>query len=144
MTILHWRTVFTVFVGVLAGCSDNNDPAPFEDIAGSYISTTFTVTRVGGSPENALLAGALITIQLDPDGTTRGELEIPFRITRGEPVNESMTGTATRNGNTLRFDQTADTFVRDIVWTIGPGTVSGSYSNAEATVEVTLSAMGPD
>jgi hypothetical protein len=136
--------LFTLSLGLLAGCGDNNEPGPFEDIAGSYISTTFTVTRTGESPEDVLAAGGLMSLGLDADGSTSGTLEIPASITREEPINASMEGTATRSGNTVQFGQEADTFVRDATWIAGEGTLTGSFTNSQGTIGVTLTIMQPD
>jgi hypothetical protein len=139
--------MLAVSVVLLGSCGDNStDPAPFGDITGYYISTSFTITPTDGSPRNVLLAGGLLRLGLEEDGSTSGELEIPAGIAGAEPVNESMAGTAIRTTETtMGLDQPADTFVRDIVWLVsGTGTLTGSYSGADGTVEVTLTIKQPD
>ena len=100
------------------------------------------MTPTGGSAEDVLVAGGLLSIGLEPNGTVTGTLDIPGGVAgAGEPIHEDLFGTATRAGNTLVMEQSADTFVRDVTWLIGPGTLTGRYVGADGTVEVTLSAM---
>ena len=143
MTLHHWRRMGTVCVALLGGCGDSSDSEPFGDIAGYYVSTSFMVTPTGGSAEDVLAAGGLLTIGLEPNGTITGTLDVPGGVAGGQPIHEDLFGTATRSGNTLVMEQSADTFVRDVVWLIGPGTLTGRYVGADGTVEVTLTAMQP-
>jgi hypothetical protein len=145
MTLHGWRRVVTVSAALLGGCGDSTGSEPLGDIAGSYISTTFIVTPAGGFAEDVLAAGGLLTIGLQPNGTITGTLDIPAGVAgQGEPIHEDLFGTATRAGNTLVMEQSADTFVRDVTWLIGPSTLEGRYVGADGTVEVTLTAMQPD
>jgi hypothetical protein len=84
-------------------------------------------------------------IVLNRNGTMTGTLEVPASITAPEPaINADMAGTWVRTGNTIRFQQQADTFVRDATWTIGSGTLTTSFTEPEGTVEVTLTIMQPN
>jgi hypothetical protein len=144
MPLKHWRMV-TLWVPLLGGCGGSTDSEPFGDIAASYISTTFIVTPTSGSAEDVLVAGGLLTIGLGPNGTVTGTLDVPAGVAGArEPIHEDLFGTATRAGNTLVMEQSVDTFVRDMVWLIGPGTLTGRYVGVDGTVEVTLTAMQPD
>ena len=144
MRVRQWRRMATVSVALLGGCGDSTDSEPFGEIAGSYISTSFIVTPTGGSAEDVLAAGGLLTIGLEPNGTVTGTLDIPGGVAGvGEPVHEDMFGTASRAGNTLVLEQSADTFMRDVTWLIGPGSLTGRYVGSDGTVEVTLT-LQPD
>jgi hypothetical protein len=111
----------------------------------SYVATTFIATRTGASPQDVLAAGGQMNIVLHWNGSTSGTLEVPASITNPEPaINASMAGSWVQTGNTIRFQQQADTFVRDVTWVIGSGTLTGSFSEPEGTVEVTLTIIRPD
>ena len=57
------------------------------------------------------------TINLAADGSTTGHLHLD--AFNGAPaVDADMAGTWTQNGNTVTFDQAADTFVRNMSFTI--------------------------
>jgi hypothetical protein len=70
-----------------------------------------------------LAQGGALSVVIAADGATGGTLTIPASVTGGSALNTSMTGTALRSGNTVRFQQTADTFVRDLTWTVGRSTL---------------------
>ena len=74
MMLHRWRRMVTVGVALLGGCGDSTDSEPFGDVAGYYVSTTFIVTPTGGSAEDVLAAGGLLTIGLEPNGTVTGTL----------------------------------------------------------------------
>ena len=78
-------------------------------------------------------------ITLTEEGSTTGTLFVPAAITGSGDLIESMEGTFTRSGSTLTFDQLADTFVRDVTWTIGRRTLTGTFTDPAASVQVTLS-----
>jgi hypothetical protein len=142
MMARQWGRMVTVSVALLGGCGDSTDSEPFGDIAGFYVSTTFIVTPTGGSAEDVLAAGGLLTIGLEPNGTVSGTLDVPGGVAGvAEPIHEDMFGTASRAGNTLVMEQSADTFVRDVTWLISPGTLTGRYVGPDGTVEVTLTIM---
>jgi len=120
----------------LAGCDSTS---PNEEVAGSYAATTFLYIPTGQQPQDVLAAGGSLAIGLTGDGTTTGTLFVPATITGTGDLIESMAGTFTRTGATLTFDQEADTFVRDVTWTVSRNTLTGTYSDADASIEVTLS-----
>ena len=72
------------------------------------------------------------------NGTTTGTLVVPAPLNNGVAINESMAGTFTRNGDTVTFDQSADTFVRDMTFTVVGNVMTGSLSSGGETVAVTL------
>ena len=144
MRVRQWRRMATFSVALLGGCGDSTDSEPMGDIAGIYTSTSFLVTPTGGSAEDVLAAGGLLTIGLEPNGTVTGTLDVPGGVAGvAEPIHEDMFGTASRAGNTLVLEQSADTFVRDVTWLIGPGSLTGRYVGSDGTVEVTLT-LQPD
>ena len=110
---------------LLLACGGSDTFTPTEEtVAGIYEATTFTVTsRVGTT--DLLLAGATVDATLAPDGTTSGRLFVPGGAEDGSDLDEDLTGTWTLTGETVTFDQTADTFIRDAEFIAGRNTLTG-------------------
>lgn len=135
--------VLALSFGWVAGCGDSTDTFPFAD--DPYLATTFIVTRTGESPQDVVAAGGQMSIVLHREGFTSGMLVVPASITDPEPaISADMAGTWVQTGNTIHFQQQADTFVRDATWTIGSGTLTTSFTEPGGTVEVTLTLVQPD
>lgn len=83
---------------------------------GAYSSIILYSTSVSDPSIKQPNSGSF-TINLAADGTTTGHLHLD--AFNGNPaVDADMAGTWTRNGNTITFDQAADTFVRNTDFTI--------------------------
>lgn len=121
---------------ILLGCGD--DGLSPEAVAGAYFATSFTTTT-GGQTTDELAAGADIFILLNPDGSTTGELFIPEGNENGSDLIASMNGTWSLSGNTVTFEQAADTFMRDMEFTVEDGTLVGDETFGATRVRVTLS-----
>lgn len=134
----------------LAGCSDSTSPA--NNPAGTYrinLPTegsplgvlTFTTT-VDGVTTDQSLEGADILLVLAPDGTTSGELYIPNVPDEesGEPVDfeADLTGTWSVDGNVLTLSHDADTFLRDMPFTVHKDRLTGDEIFDDTRVRVTL------
>jgi len=99
---------------------DGNPFSPtVETVAGSYQATTLTATE-NGALINLLLLGASLTVVLNQDGTTTGRLVAPGLGENGTDVDEDLAGTWTLQGSTVTFDQSGDTFIRDVPFTAEP------------------------
>ena len=57
---------------------------------------------------------------LNQDGTTTGRLVAPGLGENGTDVDEDLAGTWTLQGSTVTFDQSGDTFIRDVPFTAEP------------------------
>ena len=101
---------------VSGGCGDDDDPfsPTVENVAGSYTATTFNVESDVVGPVDLLASGATVTATLNEDGTTTGRLFVPNAGEDGSDVDEDLTGTWTLTGNTVTFNQSGDTFIRDV------------------------------
>ena len=106
----------------LACGGDSTSPAP--DIAvGNYTAVSFVTTGNSGQ-RNEILAGSTLVLNLNANGTTSGHLH--FAASGGSPaLDADMAGTWTRVGTTVEFNQTADTFVRDMQFELTPGLADG-------------------
>ncbi len=101
----------------LAGCSDD-DGTDISDVAGSYEATTFVVTPDGEGPIDVLAAGGFINITINSNGTTTGDMFLPASVA-GTDQAFSMDGTASIVGSEqVAFDQVADSFFRELTFTI--------------------------
>ncbi len=136
-----FRALFAVaaVMGSLAACGDDGliDPNP---IAGAYTATTFRVTPAGQSEIDVLTQGGALVIAIGVDNTTAGTLNLPAVVTGDEALQASMAGTAELNGSGVQFDQTADTFVRDLNWAFTNNTISvtnQSVGGASFTIVLT-------
>ena len=117
-----WRQAPRVLlVGVYAvalvsvACSESTSP---NGIAGSYTASTFVVTKEGQNPMNVLEAGGALSIEIAADNVTAGSLTIPTSVTNDVALVASMAGTAFQSGDSVHFEQTANSFVRSGYWQV--------------------------
>jgi len=121
-------------VGACGGSTENTNT-----LAGTYSATVFTVTPTGQAAINVVAAGGSLTITIATNNATSGSLAIPASINGGTAFNADMAGTATLSGSTVHFQQTADTFVRDLTWTHSGTTLTVSNQAAgSAAYTITL------
>jgi len=81
------------------------------------------VTPNGQSTANVIGSGGFLTINIESAGTTSGMLSIPASVTGGAPLNASMEGTIAVVNSTVTFNQSADTFLRDLDFSHSSGTL---------------------
>jgi hypothetical protein len=82
----------------------------------TYQATTFAITPQSGSSLDVLAAGGSLTVTLDGQNVTSGTLNVPASFNGGTAFVANIVGTVTITGSTVRFQQTEDTFVRDLEW----------------------------
>jgi hypothetical protein len=119
------RTLCSALVAVsaLAACGEDRAIDP-NSIAGVYSATTFRATPTGAAEIDVLAQGGSLIITIGGGNATTGALTLPATVTGTTTTQTSMAGTAVRTGNGIRFDQTADTFVRDLNWTLANNALS--------------------
>jgi len=99
----------------MLACGDSTSPGP--SVVGNYAAIIFVTTPSGGSARNELQAGSTLTFNLNSNGTISGHLHVAANGTA--PVFDAdMAGTWSVNGNVVTFTQAADTFVRNMAFTI--------------------------
>lgn len=125
--------------GALAGCNGDT-PTASASLAGDYTATTFRLTPAGQATIDVLARGGTLSLAIGRDNATTGTLSLPPTVTGGSVSTESLTGTAVRTGNTVRFQQpNNDTFVRDLEFTVDGSTLRAENQTAgAATFTVTL------
>lgn len=129
---LAWTTA--LLLTLTPGCEDPVSP---EDIPGTYTATTLTVEE-GGTTQDLLSQGASITITLTSIGATEGELFIPEGAEGGLDLEADLTGTWRLEDSRLRFNQAADTFLRDMFFDVDGRRLSGEETFGDATVRLVL------
>ena len=108
----------------MPGCGSDSPSQP-ASIAGTYTATVFRVTPTGQPTIDVLAQGGSLSITIAADNTASGTLSIPASVA-GTPFTASMTGTVVQTGSTVRFEQTADTFVRDLTFTVVGNTLQAT------------------
>ena len=131
-----------VSVPALAACENEEITEPtaitMASLAGTYTATTFTTTR-DGSSTNVLADGATLRITLLPTGATTGLLMVPGAGENGAAFEADLAGTFTLSDGVVSFTHAADTFVRDIDFTVaGNGSLLGTGTFDGTTITVIL------
>jgi len=122
----------------LAACGDDAFSPTVENVSGSYTAQTFTATSVAGTVD-LLALGAEVSVTLEEDGDTTGDLFVPGGGEGGEDLEADLAGTWTLSGSTVTFDQDADTFLRDVEFTAEEDrlTAEGEFSGQTLRVVLT-------
>ncbi len=117
-------------VGLAIGCGDSFKPSN-DSVVGDYTATSFTTTDSAGTT-NQLTAGSTLTLTLAAGGAVTGHFLIPTWI------DADLAGTWQLQGDLVTFNQTVDTFVRDMSWVAGKNTLSGEGTFGAVQVRVVL------
>ena len=96
-------------------CRSSEEPDP---LVGTFLSTTLIIEPTGLGARNALALGGSIGINIANNYVTAGTLVLPPAATGGAAVVASLAGVADTAGTFVRFVMPADTFVRDLVFTL--------------------------
>ena len=119
----------------LFGCSN---PVTSESLAGTYIATTFALS--GGATEDVLAVGGSLTITFTAGGTISGSLFVPAASSAsgGMDFMADMAGTFALDGNSITLTQVADSFVRDLTWTVDGAQINGVGTFSGVTITIVL------
>lgn len=112
------KSISLLLIGfpIMLACSDSTSPDE-TTIAGNYAATIFTTTPTGGSARNELQAGSTVVLTLNSTGTTSGHLHVAAN--GAVPAFDAdLAGTWVVNNNVVTFTQTADTFFRNMAFTV--------------------------
>ncbi len=122
----------------LAACGDDAFSPTVENVSGSYTAQTFTATSGAGTVD-LLALGAEVSVTLEEDGDTSGDLFVPGGGEGGEDLEADLAGTWTLSGSTVTFNQDADTFLRDVEFTAEEDrlTAEGEFSGQTLRVVLT-------
>ena len=130
------RTLLFLSLSLAVGCSDPLTP---ESLAGTYIATSFVIS--GDVTEDVLAAGGSLTITFNADGTTSGSLFVPAASfdSDGSDFTADMAGTFALASDSITLTQAADSFVRDLTWTVDGNRINGAGTFSGVTITVVLS-----
>jgi hypothetical protein len=103
---------------LLAAAGACRNPAEPDPVVGTWLATTFRVTPMGQGEVNVLAEGGTLGFNVANNFVTTGTLVVPPGLNGGTTSTASLAGTAVRTQNTVRFVQQADTFVRDLTFTL--------------------------
>jgi hypothetical protein len=122
-----------LFVAACGG--DGNNLVP-RDVAGTYTAEDLKTTTAGVTT-NQLAAGASMSLVLNSDGTTLGRLFMP--ASTSPAIDASMVGrwTLTPNGD-IDLIQDADTFVRDMLFSVSDNTLTGDQVFGTTRIQLVL------
>ena len=136
-------------VGIIAATAlvacGSDSTSPGVTAVGAYTAVQW-VTTGGSGQTNQLVAGSTLKITLAGNGTTSGHLHIA--ASGGNPAFDAdMAGTWTQDGMTVEFSQPADTFVRDMPFTLTANGGSswdlvGDKTFAGTQIQLRLSQLG--
>lgn len=130
----------------LAACGDDGvaPPGGCEDIVCTFTAETFTLTTDGVTTD-LLERGSTLTITLREDGTTTGQLFVPDGDEDGSDLDANLDGTYSfdDDADEVTFSQEADTFVRDVTFSVvssnGRVRLEAERTDGSTTVVVVLS-----
>jgi hypothetical protein len=121
----------------LGGCDSPTEPPTVASVSGEYQASTLALTQ-GGQSQDFLAVGAELTVSLKPDGTTTGRLFVPEGDEDGRDLREDLMGRWTLRGDTVRFQQGADTFLRDMPFLVRGRRLEGEYAAGGGRLRVVL------
>lgn len=130
-----------------AACSEDNTNEPEinlgDNVFGKYSTTTFTLTKDNDQPIDMFELGSYVNIELHSDNTCTGVFFVPDTMGLSPDGEQSydLQGTFSVENDTLKFNQNADTFIRNIKWKATNLSLIGKYETSSVKVELTLSKL---
>lgn len=102
-------------LAALTACGSDTT-SPTINAAGHYDATTF-ITTGGSGMTDQRVNGSTVSLDLNTDGTTGGHLHV---VASGSSpaLDADMTGTWSQNGMVVTISQPADTFIRNMPFTL--------------------------
>jgi hypothetical protein len=130
--------------GLLVACDEAVAPT-MQDIAGEYRATSATIAvstpgREDDHSTDMLSGGLTISITLSAGGVVAGTMFIPAQFSMsGADETHDMAGTYTIAGSIVRLNQAANTFIRDLPFTVVGSVLRGTRVDSYETLSVRLS-----
>jgi hypothetical protein len=121
--ILQKSAALLAFAITLTACGGDSTSPSTDPPAGNYNAIQFVTTGSSGQRDE-LMAGGSLQLELDPDHTTSGHLHVAAS-SNGPVFDADMAGTWTVTGNVVTVSQPADTFVRNMPFTLELDPVNG-------------------
>jgi hypothetical protein len=131
-------TIALTLALALGSCGGEDTFSPTEEsVAGSYSASVLTLTSSVGTTD-LLALGSTVDITLAANGTTSGRLFVPGGDDNGGDLDVDLTGTWALSGSTVTFNQTGDSFIRDVEFTAGPDQLNGEGEFSGAIIRLVL------
>jgi hypothetical protein len=131
------RTIAAALLATAGACGSTTEPDP---LVGTYLATTFQISQPGQSTANVLAAGGSLGLNVANNYVTTGTLIVPASLAGGTTFTASMAGIATKTGATVIFSQSADSFVRDLTFTLVESRLEArSQTLGSTTYDIVLS-----
>jgi hypothetical protein len=120
----------------IAACGGDDGPFALHEVTGTYTATDFKTTTAGVTT-NQLAAGASVSLVINSDHTTLGRLFIP--ASTSPAVDASLIGTWAflANGD-IDLTEAADTFLRDMLFSVGDNTLVGDQTFGTTRIQIVL------
>ena len=109
--------LLAICVAVWSSACGGDSSTQVSAITGNYSATVFKVTPTGQATIDVLAQGGTLTISILADNSFTGAISVPASVL-GSPFSANLSGTVVQSGNTVQFQQSIDTFVRDLTFTI--------------------------
>ena len=123
-----------------AACGSDKTTEPTNAIAGSYAASEW-VTTGGSGQTNQLLAGSTLSLTLANGGATSGHLHVAASGSN-PALDADMAGTWSESNNKVTISQSADTFVRNMTFSVVPNgskwSLSADQVFSNTRIQITL------
>ncbi len=138
--LLRWLVaLFAIGCGSDTALAPPEAPAPEPpaiDLDGSWRALYWIAETASGTVFDVITEGGSLVLQVAGTLVT-GSMHVPENVTNGAPLTVSMEGTVRLHGDSVRFEQSNDTFVQRAAWTHHPGEVFNALVLHQYPVEGT-------
>jgi hypothetical protein len=135
-------TIALTLALALGSCGGEDTFSPtVESVTGSYTASALTLTSSIGTTD-LLALGSTVALTLAADGTTSGRLFVPGGDDDGGDLDVDLAGTWALSGSTVTFNQTGDSFIRDVEFAAGPDQLNGEGEVSGAIIRLALRKAG--
>jgi hypothetical protein len=116
------KRVAPVFLAVLlATASACRAPTAPDPLVGTWLATSFKVAPAGQAQQDVLASGGTLGVNVaavESTFVTAGTVILPATVTGSTTFTASLAGTAVRTASAIQLATDADSFVRDLVFTL--------------------------
>lgn len=134
-----WSLPIHAVLAVLLLSACDNPVDPMTRVSGDYRATTFSLA-FGSTQTDVLRMGVELEIRLHPNGTTTGRFFVPAELNDDDDgaYTADLQGTWTLNGDTVQFNHSADTLIRDMKFRVEGSRLVGEESFGGGTLRIVL------
>jgi hypothetical protein len=134
--------VALTLVLAVGSCGGEDTFSPtVQSVTGSYTASSLTLVSSVGTTD-LLALGSTVAITLAADGTTSGRLFVPGGNDDGSDLDVDLAGTWALSGSTVTFNQTGNSFIREVEFSAGPDQLNGEGEFSGAIIRLVLRKAG--